>query len=514
MTERAQAGLVLAVDCSTSAVKAVVLDADGRTVSIARESLDLLSPEPGWHEQDANSWWSGARVTMTRAVANVRDAQQIGAVCLTHQRESFVCLDHDDEPLRPAILWLDGRATVQIRELGSSAIHATSGKPSDITPSIYKLAWLKENEPETLRRARRIADVSAFLTLKLTGHWATSEASLDSLGLFDLAAHTWSPALLKLAGVNKSQLPAIVAAGELVAPLLSSVTDELGIPAATPLVAGIGDGQAAGIGAAVVEPGVAYLNLGTAIVLGVQARGYRWGPGFRTLASFLPDEYMLEAWNSSGTHLTNWFRATFGDAALAGAPDPRLDEDASRLPPGSDGLMTVPYWNAAQTPYWDPDARGLIVGWHSAHGLSHVYRSLIEGIAYEIRLQLEGLEKATGTPVRALRGMGGGTRSRLWTQIVADVTQRPIEICLEEEISAVGAGVMAQAWLQGGPQHVRGIARRTARTARRVEPDLTRRQIYQDLFDLQQELYPRIADLYPRLTRIRQLACQQDDRSS
>lgn len=513
MTERGPVGLVLAVDCSTSAVKAVVLDMDGRTVSIAREPLELLSPRPGWHEQDADSWWTRARVAMTRAVGDVLDARQIGAVCLTHQRESFVCLDQDDKPLRPAILWLDARAGPQIRELGSSAIHALSGKPSDITPSIYKLAWLNENEPETLRRARRVADVSAFLTLKLTGRWATSEASLDSLGLFDLAAHTWSTDLLELAGVKRSQLPDLVAAGELVAPLLSSVTDELGLPAATPLVAGIGDGQAAGIGAAVVEPGVAYLNLGTAIVLGVQARGYHWGPEFRTLASFLPDEYMLETWTSSGTYLTNWFRGTFGDAALAGAPDPRLDEDADRLPPGSDGLITVPYWNAAQTPYWDPDARGLILGWHSGHGRSHVYRSLIEGIAYEIRLQLEGLEKATGTPVHALRGMGGGTRSRLWTQIVADVTQRPIEICLEEEISALGAGVMAQAWLHGGPQNVRRLARRCARIARRVEPDPSRRQIYQDLFALQQDLYPRIADLYPRLTKIRHLARQQRERS-
>lgn len=503
--------LVLTVDCSTTAVKAVIFDAAGRTVSLVREPLALLSPQPGWHEQDAESWWRAARAAMTRAVAEVDDPGLIGAVCLTHQRESFVCLDEDDAPIRPAILWLDGRAARQIRELGSTSIHATSGKPADITPSIYKLAWLKENEPQTLRRARRVGDVSAFLTLRLTGRWASSVASLDSLGLFELAHHGWAPELLDLAGVERGQLPDLVDAGELVAPLLSSVTEELGLPAETPLIAGIGDGQAAGIGAAAVAPGVAYLNLGTAIVLGVQAQGYHWGPEFRTLASCLPDEFTLETWISSGTHLTNWFRGNFGDPALAGAPDPALDEAAGRLPPGSDGLITVPYWNAAQAPHWDPDARGLVVGWHAGHGRPHVYRSLIEGIAYELRLQLEGLEKATDTQISTLRGMGGGTRSPLLTQIVADVTQRPLEICLEEEISALGVGVMAQAWLHGGSHHTRDLAARTARIARRVDPDPSRRHIYEDLFAFQRELYPRVADLYPTLTTLRHRARAPSD---
>jgi xylulokinase len=426
------AELYLAVDCSTTAAKAVLFDPDGAVEAAATSPLALSRPGPTRYEQDARDWWTATRAAISEVTAQV-DAARIRALCLTHQRESFVCLDADGVPLRPAILWADGRAGPQIARLGNRRVHDLSGKPPDVTPALYKLAWLAEHEPAVLAGAARVADVQAYLAWKLTGRWATSAVSADTLGLFDLRRLTWSPELLALAGLRPEQLPELRTAGEELSRLDRTVAASLGLsvlPGGTPvpLIAGIGDGQAAGIGANVTAPGTGYLNLGTSMVLGVPTDTYQCDPAFRTLAGAVPGTFVLETILNSAAYLAGWYRTQFGDPALAGAPDPALEAAAAALAPGAEGLLTLPYWNAAQTPYWDADARGATVGWHGGHTRAHLYRSILEAVGFELRLHLEGLERSTGQKVLSLRAMGGGARSALWTQLVADISQLPVEI--------------------------------------------------------------------------------------
>lgn len=501
------AGLSLTVDCSTTAAKAVVFDPDGNTVAQARRPLRLDRPRAGWHEQDARQWWTATSEALTDVIAQLADPSRVAGLCLTHQRESFVCLGEDNEPLRPAILWLDSRADVEIARYGSATVQALSGKPADITPAIYKLAWLRKHEPAVLSEASRIGDVGAYLTWQLTGRWATSSASADTLGLFDLRAHRWSGDLLDIAGVRLNQLPTLVAPGDIVGNIKVDLARSLGLSRPIPVIAGIGDGQAAGLGADVTGPGLAYLNMGTALVMGVQSRVYRWDPAFRTMASAVADQYTLETVLSSGTYLTNWYREQFGDPDLDGAPDPVLESAAAAIRPGAEGLLTVPYWNSAQTPYWDPDAKGIIVGWHGKHTRAHVYRSILEGVALELRLHLQGLEAATGEQVTTVRAMGGGTRSRLWTQIIADVTGRPLQICAEEEISALGAGVLVQAAIRNDQaETLHDVAARSARYSRTVIPDPRTALAYDAYFAVYQRLYGQLRDVFPELNAARQLS--------
>src|SRR3954468_6965910 len=206
--------LYLAVDCSTTAAKALLFDSTGREVASARRPIAMSRPHPGWHEQDAAQWWDASRAAMAEAVAHLDRPERVVAVCLTHQRESFVCLDADDRPLRPAILWVDTRATREIAELGSQRIAELSGKPPDVTPALYKLAWLRRHEHQVLDAAVRVGDVHAYLALRATGRWASAQGSADSLGLFDLAGLTWSAELLEIAGVRRAQLPELVPAAE------------------------------------------------------------------------------------------------------------------------------------------------------------------------------------------------------------------------------------------------------------------------------------------------------------
>jgi xylulokinase len=373
-------------------------------------------------------------------------------------------------------------------------VHALSGKQPDVTPALYKLAWLARNEPDLLEAADRVAEVHAFLAARLTGRWVTSTASADSLGLLDLAAGDWSTELLDLAGVRRDQLPDLVPPGAVIGPLLPDVAGAVGLPAPVPLVAGLGDGQAAGLGADVTAPGAGYLNLGTSMVMGVPSAEYLTSAAFRTLAGAPAGTFVLETVLNAAAYLGEWFRREFGDPALAGAIDPALEAAAAALPPGAEGLLTVPYWNCAQTPYWDTAARGVTVGWHGGHGRAHLYRSLLEGVAFELRLHLAGLEEATGEPVRVLRATGGGSRSPLWRQIVADVTGRPVQPCAGGEISARGAAVLAWAATQddGGAASVTAAASAMASFGPAVDPDPARTGAYTALWQVHRTVYPAL----------------------
>ena len=480
--------LVVAVDCSTTAAKAVVVDATGAVVAAASRPLTTETPAPGFHEQDARSWYDATAGAVAAAVAVLDDPSRIGAVCLTHQRESFVLLDEDGGPLRPAILWVDSRAHAEIAELGTPEVHRVSGKPPDTTPALYKLAWLARHEPRALAGAAAVADVQGYLALRLTGRLATSHASADTLGLFALERLDWSPELVELAGLQVDQLPDLVAAGTAIGDLTTAAAGDLGLPGPVPLVAGIGDGQSAGLALGVEEPGVAYLNLGTSMVCGVTSREYLTSPAFRTLVGVRPGTYVLETVLNAAAYLASWAVRQFGDGDLAAT-----EAAAAALPAGAEGLLTLPYWNAAQTPYWDPLARGAVVGWHGRHTPAHLYRSILEGVALELRLQLTELERVTGTPVTRLRAVGGGARSPLWTQIVADATGREVLVMSDGEVSAAGSAILGHEFLG----HPSTALRWSVGGSRTPDPGAVAR--YDALYEPYRRLYPALRDIMASL---------------
>ncbi len=492
------AGLVIAVDCSTTAAKAVIYDEAGQSVAEASHPLRTLQPHPAWHEQDAERWWTATQGAVAEAVGALVDPGRVRAMCLTHQRESFVCLDGAGRALRPAILWLDGRAHEEIADLGSTHVHELSGKPPDTTPALYKLAWLARHEPAVLRDAVHVGDVQAYLVRRLTGRWATSPTSADTLGLFDLQRMVWSDELLDLAGVRVEQLPELVPAGDEIGALSGEVARSLGLPGPVPLVSGVGDGQAAGLGLGATDPGVAYLNLGTSMVLGVQSDEYLWDSAFRTLAGIRAPSFTLETVLNAAAYVATWCREQFGEHRVDGVAGAEMEAAAARLPIGAEGLLTLPYWNAAQTPYWDPLARGAVVGWHGRHTPAHLYRSILEGVGFELRLHLERLEVVTGQRIESIRAVGGGSRSPLWTRVITDITQRPVLVCAEAEASAAGAATLAWEFLGVRPAPAHG-ASLVSPAGREVLPDPSTAADYDALYSVYRKAYPALRGLFPGL---------------
>ena len=542
--------LVVAVDCSTTAVKALVVDTTGAVLAQGVSELDTQVPQPGFHEQDALQWLDATYDAVRRAVRQVvrrlgpRGAARIGALAVTHQRESFVLIDGQGQPVRPAILWVDSRSHQEIAELGakpvdgSRSVHDVSGKPPDTTPALYKLAWLARHEPDSLVQAAFVADVQAFVALHLTGRLVTSRASADTLGLHDAGLGQWSPSLVERAGLQMDQLPQLVDAGEVIGGLLPHVADDLQLPASVVLVATVGDGQAAGMALGVLPYGpqghllpaappsslgwlsppesdqadadsgclspskpphtvadaveVAYLNLGTSMVCGLASDSYVVNPAFRTLLGAQPGTYVLETVLNAAAYLASW------TASLLGSTVRQLEASAMDLPAGSEGLLVLPYWNAAQSPHWDPLARGVVVGWQGSHTQGHMYRAVLEGVAYELRGQLEALEAATGHQITVLRAVGGGAKSALWTQILADVTGRQIHVCADQQYSALGAALSA---FQGVGWELSADAF-AVRVSSVVLPHDGRSGQYEALYQVHQTLYPTLAATFAALAQV------------
>jgi xylulokinase len=426
------------------------------------------------------------------------------AISITHQRETFACLTEDGHSLRPAMLWLDTRAVAEVAEFGTPEVHEITGKPPNPTPAWYKLLWLKEHEPDTLVRTGRIADVQAYLVHQLTGSWHTSWASADPLGLVDMRTFDYSDDLVKQAGLHTSQLPTLFAPGAVLGHIRADVAADLNLPPDLPVVAGVGDGQSAGLGCGVVRPGTAYLNLGTGMISGSYSDEYSFAKEFRVLAGAIPRSYAFETFIGGGTYNISWFVEKFAgvDSRALGldlTAEQILETAAAQIPPGAEGLLCLPYWAGALTPYWDPHARGSLVGLTGRHGKSHVYRAILEGLAFEQRLLTDGQARVLGEPITDIIALGGGSRSALWCSILADVLQRPVRLAGEAESTCLGSGMLAAAavGLQPG---IRQAGESMSSTTRVYEPDDARRTTYDGLYRTYRQLYPRLREVFHELS--------------
>jgi len=507
--------LVIGIDSSTTACKAIVWDTRGAALAEGRAALPLWMPRPAWHEQPAEAWWE-ACAQAVRAAATQVQAAQIAALCISPQRETFVPVDETGAPLRPAIVWMDERARdllpVIDREYGAERIHRETGKPLSGNLTLGKIAWLRAREPDVFARAAKYLDVAAFLTHKLTGHARTGWGCADPTGLFDMRTNTWNADLLAYLAVNVAQMPEAYPPGAVLGTVTPEAAALTGLPVGLPVVAGVGDGQAGGLGVGITQPGRAYLNLGTSVVSGAHADTYVTDLAFRTMVSGIPGAYSLETVLLGGAYTISWFVEKIAESANqrigeSGIMDHEsgienwYDAAIADIPPGAEGLVLVPYWNSAMNPYWDAAASGIVVGWRGIHTRAHLYRAILEGIAFEQRLHTEGVEVALGQPVESYVAMGGGAQSDRWLQIIADVTGKLVYRAAVTDAAALGAGILAAT----GASLFRDVrAAAKAMTYIKPEPfapDEERHTFYSQLYvGVYRALFPAVQPYLQRLT--------------
>ena len=496
---------VIGIDLSTTTCKAIAWDERGAQVAQGRAPLSLSRPGANAYEQAPEDWWQAAQAAL-RQLAVLIDMRQVAALAVVNQRETVAVTDANDQVLRPALLWLDERRKAEVDGLagavGQERLHQLSGKPHDWAPAILSLAWMARHEPQLFEQIRHVYDPHAWLVRQLTGAFATSWASADPFGAFDIHRHQWSEDVLQALPVA---LPVdcfapASAPGTLLGTVHRAAAQATGLRPGTPVMAGGGDGQAGGLGVGVAAPGVAYLNLGTAIVSGVYSQLPSISQAFRTMCAVDSQGYVLETSLRSGTLLVNSLLRQFFDIDAAAEPERllALEKAAADVAPGSAGLILLPYWSGMMNPYWDQDARGCLLGLSPDHGRAEIYRALLEGIALEQAVATRAVVAATGQPVDAFVAIGGGASSRLWCQIIANVTDRPVVRAVSQEASSLGAGIAAAVGA-GWYADFASAAAAMTQGGETFTPDPALRDFHRELLALYSDLYPRLRDLYPRL---------------
>lgn len=501
--------LIISIDSSTTSVKAIAWERDGRPAAEARAPHTMRQPAPGWHEQCADDWWAAACRAINGCLAQTQ-GRPLAALCVTHQRETFAPVDRAGAPLRNAILWSDERSQRQLAWLdsafGSDALHRLTGKPPSMTQSLPKLVWLLQNEPEVAERAHKFVDVHAYLVFQLTGLFRTSLASADPMGLIDMAQRRWADDLIAALGLRSDQFCELATPGDIIGCVHREAAHATGLPEGLPIIAGAGDGQCAGVGANAVSRGRAYLNLGTGVASGALSRSCLCDRAFRTLFAPLPGAFFIEHVLRGGVYTVAWFIEKFAcDLTAPGSsltPEAALEAEAAKLPPGAHGLMAVPYWNSVMSPYWDPAATGVTIGWRGVHGREHFYRAILEAIAFEQRLVGDAMMKARGEPFLEYVAVGGGSRSNLWLQILADVTGVPVVRSNTAEATCLGAAIVAAAAV-GWYSSVEAAAEAMTSVSTRYEPLPENQQIYERLYsEVYRPLFPTVQGLVDRLTEL------------
>ncbi len=486
---------VLGLDIGTTACKAVLLDERGRVASEATHFHDLASPHPGWAEESPEDWWRGATATAGQVLTGVNPAS-VRAVALAVLRPALVMLDGEGEPVRPSIQQNDARAVDEIRLLRrrfpEDELFRRTGATWNQQVIPPKLLWLKRHEPEAWRRMRRLCGSYEYVTGRLTGAAYTEANWALESAMWDPTTETWVEPVLELVDLAPEALAPVRRAHERVGQVTRIAAGQTGLCVGTLVVAGSADHIAAALAAGLVAEGEAVLKFGGAGDFMYAVDGFR--PIRELFIDYhdLPGLFVINGCMATSGSLVKWFRDRFSP----GASYADLDRAAEATVPGSDGLVLLPYFLGEKTPLHDPEARGTVLGLTLSHTPAHLYRSMLEGVAFAFRHHVEVLE-AAGHRIERFYMMDGGARSSLWRRITASVLGRPVAHLEGGHTgSAYGAafvaGVAAGLWAW---EHIRD----QVRVADMVEPDACAARVYQELYGVYRQTYLRLKDVYPQL---------------
>ena len=509
-----QEPLILAIDNGTQSVRALLFNRSGELVAKAQTPLtDYTSQRDGWQEHDAESFYQQMAATCQQLFADSEQTpEQIKAVVVTTQRATVINLDAKGQPLRPAIIWTDQRKA-EIRSkrpwLWRLAFRLLMLKPTiDALECEAEINWIAQNQPEIWANTAHFLLLSGFLNYRLTGEVKDSIGSQVGYIPFDYKRQCWSGQRdwkWSCMPVARSQLPKLVAIGDTIGTITAAAARATGLLPGTPVIAGAADKACEVLGSGCIEETMGSISCGTTATINVcQNRYIEPRPFIPPYPAALPGHFNGEIQVFRGFWMVEWFVQQFGSPEQGRvANDNRsvemlLDELVIATPPGAEGLMLQPYWNPGLGQP-GPEARGSVIGFTDKHGRAHLYRALLEGLAYALREGKEQLERRSKIPIQRLRIAGGGSQSDAVMQILADVMQLPTERPSTYEASGLGAAIIAAVSLGYYPDYSAAVPAMTSVSAR-FEPNSVNSALYEQLYkQVYQRQYGRLQPLYAAL---------------
>ncbi len=494
----------IGIDSSTTATKALLMDDHGHVVGVAANEYSFETPQPLWSEQDPALWWNGTVASIRAVLAGADiDGAAVAGIGLTGQMHGLVLLDGDGQVLRPAILWNDQRTAAQCNEirarLGREHLIQLTGNDALTGFTAPKILWVAQNEPDIYARVRQILLPKDYVRYRLTGDYATDKAGAAGTMLFDLKARGWSGEMLEKLDIDPVWMPSTHEGPTVTGHISAAAAEATGLPVGTPVIAGGGDQAAQAVGVGAVREGIVALTLGTSGVVFATANQPFIEPDGRLHAfcHSVPGRWHLMGVMLSAAGSLRWYRDTL-------APGVDFDEllaPAAEIPVGSEGLIYLPYLTGERTPHPDPLARGAFVGLTVRHAQPHMTRSVLEGVAFGLRDSFELMKGAGLSDITQVRVSGGGARSPLWRQILADVLDSELVTVNTTEGAAYGAALLAGVGAGVWPD-VDAACDASVRITGRTEQRSEQAVAYNEVYAVYRGLYPVLKPSFETLADI------------
>lgn len=493
--------LFMGIDVSTTGSKALLINSTGKVIAVAASPHTLSTPRPLWSEQDPREWWQ-ATVISIRSVLRSSGVHPSAIKCigLTGQMHSLVLLDDTGEVLRPAILWNDQRTQKQCddihRIIGKERLIQVSGNVALTGFTAPKILWVAEHEPELYTRVRHVLLPKDYIRYRLTGDFAMDKADGSGTILFDLKARGWSAELLHALDIPESWMPPTFEGPEFTGTISPSAAKETGLPANIPVAAGGGDQSAQAVGVGAVEPGITGLTVGTSgVVLATTPSALIEPQGrLHAFCHAVPGMWHFMGVMLSAAGSLQWYR----DAIAPGMDFDELLKEAENVPAGSEGLFFLPYLSGERTPHPDPLARGAFIGLTLRHGRGALTRAVLEGVAFGLKDGFTLIQQAGLPAASQIRASGGGTKGRLWRQILSSVLNAELVTVNTSEGAAFGAALLAGVG-DGCWPDVPAACRQTIQITGRASPNSQEAAVYEDAYQLYRELYPALKPGFARM---------------
>jgi len=494
----------LGIDTGTGGTRALLVEAGGRVAAgFTAPHEEVQMARPLWAEQRPQNWWEAAQSAIRGVLgqSGIR-GEEVAGVGLSGQMHGLVLLDAQHEVIRPAIIWCDQRSQEQVEginaRVGPERVVEATANPVLTGFTAPKLLWVRDHDPASFERARKVLLPKDYIRFRLTGEFASEVSDASGTSLFDVARRRWSPTMIEALRLDGDLLPRVVESPEVTGGISALAAKATGLKEGTPVVGGAGDQAASAVGNGIVKAGVVSCTIGTSGVVFAHQDKPAYDPGGRvhTFCHAVPGKWHVMGVTQGAGLSLQWFRNRLAQDLVGGGADPYdlLTAEAAQSPPGAQGLFWLPYLMGERTPHLDAAARGGWIGLTAKHTRADLIRAVLEGVSYSLKDCLLILE-SLGNPVVAVRASGGGARSAFWRQMLAAVFSRPIATLETQEGSAYGVALLA---MVGAGEYgtVEEACATAVREVSRAAPEPAAAAVYTRGYSVFRGLYPSLRESF------------------